>query len=811
MRLFELLESIEILDEVNMSPSALADFAKSKFAQSMTAGFEAELIVPGAASDDEDEMEPDYEMDERVTSTDSIRDFFLGDYNGSRQVDRAIESIDESFFEYADQRLRDDFDNDERDDMIRQILKDDDKTPEEIEEIMGSADSKEYYEAENTAWEEYRDNADYDQYTTKFFRSHYPYMSDIANSFHLDWPHYTSGGNSEGDSAEEVAREIEDAIGMKVKASGGYHGAKRGPGFFILEPDSSINTDEGAGLELVSPPMPLNQAFEYLDKVFAWAKTRGCITDDSTGFHMGISIPDQTRENVDHLKFTLFLGDEYVLKQFGRESNSYTKSMMQEIAKKVRNLGAGTGSGKMTPESILKTFKAGLDSTAAKFIKTSLTTTHDRYVTVNIKDNYIEVRSAGGDYLDYGVEKIKNTLMRYVRAMGAAADPEAEKQEYAKKLYKFLSPMVKGEEDIIKYFAQYSAGTLPATALKSFVRKVQRDRAGKTAMSGEDSIGEGPNLYLYNYYPVDGSVGMSSVNVRGTSRRDATAAFREKFGETGYNIHSIKDIEIKDDTGANGYQIVSMNGNTIARIFADSEQEAILMARARTRRAAMNDDEWQLRGPNGRYVDMAGSDSNSNSAADNNTYRITDNNGSYLATITAGNPMDAYTQAIQRATAAGVADGSWKLIAPSGRQIYPDPAFGPTASGENRYIVTYTNANGGSTMTPRVMATTPQRAAEQILTQHPGSQVTNVQDFASGGLGPNLLRSNSGDDIPEIPGEFVADPMASGAQDYVVKFVDPDGAVQRTTVRANTAVQAREWFEENHPRTYHITDVWQQH
>jgi hypothetical protein len=109
------------------------------------------------------------------------------------------------------------------------------------------------------------------------------------------------------------------------------------------------------------------------------------------------------------------------------------------------------------------------------------------------------------------------------------------------------------------------------------------------------------------------------------------------------------------------------------------------------------------------------------------------------------------------------------------------------------------------------MATTPQRAAEQILTQHPGSRVISVQDFASGGLGPNLLRSNSGDDIPELPGEFVNDDPMSGAQDYVVKFVDPDGAVQRTTVRANTAVQAREWFEENHPRTYHITDVWQQH
>ena len=698
MRLFELLESIEILDEVNMSPGALADFAKSKFAQSMTAGFEAELIVPGAASDDEDEQEPDYEMDQRVTSTQDIRDFFQGDYNGSRQVDRAIEEIDEEFFEYADDKIREEFD-DEKDDLIREALKDDDKTPEEIEEIMNDPSGEEYDQAESTAWEEYRGNADYDQYTTKFFRTRYPYMTDIENSFQLDWPHYTSSSNSDGDSAEEVAKEIEDSIGMRVKAGGGYHGTKRGPGFFILEPDSSINTDEGAGLELVSPPMPLNQAFEYLDKVFDWAKTRGCITDDSTGFHMGISIPDQTRENVDHLKFTLFLGDEYVLKQFGRESNSYTKSMMKQIAQKVQNLEAG--SGKMDAESILKTFKAGLDSSAAKFVKTSLTTTHDRYVTVNIKDNYIEVRSAGGDYLDYGVEKIKNTLMRYVRAMGAAADPEAEKQEYAKKLYKFLSPMVRGEEDVIKYFAQYSAGTLPSTALKSFVRQAQMKRQDKKAGPEEGVLGEGPNLYLYNYYPVqmlhDSSLGMMSVKVRGNSRRDATAAFREKFAELEYNIHSIKDIEITDDSAA----------------------------RARAQAQA--------------------------SAQATGLYRITDNNGAYLATITADSPMDAYDQARRRVNTAGLADGTWKLIAPGGRQIYPEPS----------------------------------------------TRITSV-------------RPPTPSDIPEIPGEFVADPMASGAQDYVVKFIDPDGAVQRTTVRANTAVQAREWFEENHPRTYHITDVWQQ-
>ena len=692
MRLNEIFE--EKLDEVNMSPGALADFAKTPFAQAMTAGFEAELVIPNAqGGDDDGEMEPDYDEDTRCSSTEEIRQFFQGDYNGRRQVDRAIEEINEKFYEYADEQIMDEFEN-EKDEMIRQYLKDDGKTETEIEEIMDDPDSREYQKAYDQAYEEFKDGADYDSYTMNFFRNNFPYMSDIANETGLDWPYWTGSGSGEGESSEDIAADIYSSIGMPVRASSGYHGMKRGTGFFILEPDSSIDSDSGeAGLELVSPPMPLMQCLEYLDKVFKWADGRGCTTNSSTGFHMGVSIPDQSRENVDHLKFTLFLGDDYVLKQFGRESNSYAKSMMKEMTQKLRNLGAGTG--KMDAESMLRAFKDGLNSSAAKFIKTSLTTTHDRYVTVNIKDKYIEVRSAGGDYLG-DVDKIKNTLLRYVRAMGLAADPEAEKQEYAKKLYKFLSPLVRGDEDIIKYFTQFSAGTLPATALKSFIRQAQMKRASKNAPPKEDSIGEGPNLYRVIVQDLE-TEKMHNVLVRGTSRRDAMATIRGEeggFDESSWNIYKIEDVDVTDNSAARA------------------------QARASTLSSGL--------------------------------YRITDRFGISLATITADNAMDAYTQAVHRVQAAGGEPIGWKLMGPGGVQIYPDPAFGPTASRQNR---------------------------------------------------------RETDDLPELPGEFVADPMAN-AQTYIIKYVDPDGAVQRTAIDANSADQAREWFVSNHPRTYIVSDVY---
>jgi Putative amidoligase enzyme len=541
MRLIDIFE--EKLDEVSMSPGALADFAKTEFAQSMTAGFEAELVIPNVELDEEFESEPDYDQDERIWSIQDIKDFFIGDYNSRRTVERAIDEMNESFFEDADER----FDEEMQDDIIehaRNAAKDDGMSEEEIDELFSEADSRAYEKYMDDARDEFRGDF-YDTYFETWIRQNYPNASDFSQAFNLDWPHWTEGytGEPSEQAITDVANSIEQEIGMEVKASSGYHGAKRGTGYFILEPDSSIDADESigeAGLELVSPPMPLNQCLEYLDKVFAWANDNDCKTNRSTGFHMGISIPGQTMDNVDHLKFTLFLGDEYVLKQFGRESNSYAKSMMKQMSQRLKSQ-SGSNPGEINPEAMLKVFKQELNGTAAKMIKSSLTKTNDRYVTVNIKEKYIEVRSAGGNYLG-DLDKIKNTLLRYVRAMALAADPEAEKQEYAKKLYKFLNPMIQGEEDIIKYFTQYSAGTLPSTALKSFIRQAQQTRSAKK-IPDVITINE-PKRGMYAFlitYLVQGGI-KKTLRVYATGRSDATSKAELHLGPNTPIVNVMADV-----------------------------------------------------------------------------------------------------------------------------------------------------------------------------------------------------------------------------------------------------------------------------
>ena len=87
-------------------------------------------------------------------------------------------------------------------------------------------------------------------------------------------------------------------------------------------------------------------------------------------------------------------------------------------------------------------------------------------MSVNIKSNYIEFRSAGGDYFQ-NINLVKNTLLRYVRAMAIAADPNAEKREYAKKLYKLFSiePNNKNTNSI-KLFSMYASGQIGKLELK---------------------------------------------------------------------------------------------------------------------------------------------------------------------------------------------------------------------------------------------------------------------------------------------------------------------------------------------------------
>ena len=98
----------------------------------------------------------------------------------------------------------------------------------------------------------------------------------------------------------------------------------------------------------------------------------------------------------------------------------------------------------------------------------------DKYQSVHVKPlgdggSYIEFRGPGGDWLGKQADAddvLRNTVFRLGRAMEIAADPEADRREYAKKLYKTLTPEMPQLRSAMQLFAQYSAGDINREQLK---------------------------------------------------------------------------------------------------------------------------------------------------------------------------------------------------------------------------------------------------------------------------------------------------------------------------------------------------------
>tara|TARA_B110000503_G_scaffold51124_1_gene82638 strand:- start:2681 stop:6178 length:3498 start_codon:yes stop_codon:yes gene_type:complete len=480
--------------EVSMRPSMLRQAAANINAK---AGMEFEMYVPDTAGADEDYGdEPDMDSDESSRSWSNIEEFFLGGdgANGRRDVQRAIQELQEEFFEWGDEKIQEDW-AEEQFDMVKEWVinnvqdedildfgeyNDEDRAKFEedpdfkrkvITDYVDNAIEKQTDDYDS-AREEYMDEQRGDLDEQEWLDEAYPSMSDILTSHDLNWPHYSYNERGGDTTIEEVADSFKSEIGKPVTASSNYHSAERNDTDYIVEPDGSLdqpdNSSDG-GLEFISPPMPVAEMFSDMDKIVNWANNYGCYTNKSTGLHMNISVPGMSTAKLDFVKLALLMGDEYVLEKFERLGNYFAKSAMQTVRERVAQ----------RPEdatAMLEQMKERLNALATKVIHSGETS---KYTSINTKDGYVEFRSPGGDWLaSYNEDKgnIENTMLRFVVALDAAMDPEKYRNEYLKKLYKLLAP--KGENDTLAYFAKFAAGELPASALKSFVRQAQLERQG---------------------------------------------------------------------------------------------------------------------------------------------------------------------------------------------------------------------------------------------------------------------------------------------------------------------------------------------
>ena len=482
---------------------------------------------------DELDPEPNYDADERAYSIQQVIDFFANDEYGygisQRQMDRLEEELDERYMEWRDEQIMSDFRND-AEDLIRDILLE--ETPmdqrihfyltdslqmsdEEADAVIKAgaeaprftnSDAQKDYADENPEYKAYLEAADeaeqeleesvefslnrQDEYWDEAldkYRDDYSgdddsffsdvglrWMSDIANEFDLGWPVWDGGEqqNYGSRSWEDIGNSLQDVVDMPVVVSSGYHSTRRREGQWIIEPDGSLDPDdksEEAGLEIVSPPMPLLTAIEKLKQVTDWANDPNggnAYTNSSTGLHMGVSLPTMTAEaapndpGIDYVKLILFLGDKYVLQQFGREANTYTASALEKLRQNIKG-------NKSDPAGVIKLLQHGLTELAHKELQKGVGTS--KYTSAHIRPGYIEFRSPGGDWLAKADEEIgvlENTMMRFARALQIAGDPNAERKEYAKKLYKLVTQDNEQYADQLRLFSEFSAGTINKEQLK---------------------------------------------------------------------------------------------------------------------------------------------------------------------------------------------------------------------------------------------------------------------------------------------------------------------------------------------------------
>lgn len=337
---------------------------------------------------------------------------------------------------------------------------------------------------ENYIENEFSELSERDFFEDKYGR----YASDfryLAEEHDMYWPQESNPNYDEGGDADEisdyevenVANEFEKITGYDTRYSSDYHVRSRGD-YWVVEPDGSLDErrePEDHGLEFVSPPMSLSEMTQALADVRKFASNMSCYTDDSCGLHINVSVPNM--DNLDVFKLLVFLGDKYVLREYGRGLSIYCKSAYQKMAANSKNLKAEQ----------LEYFLQKVNDTASRKMQTEIIDTlmngikGQKYVSTNLHmdgDNveYIEFRSPGGDWINHAEtgNLIQNTINRFVVAMDIACDPSRYKQEYAKKLYKAIG---RGQEDLLsELLSKKMSGTLSQSELKSALSKMSSNR-----------------------------------------------------------------------------------------------------------------------------------------------------------------------------------------------------------------------------------------------------------------------------------------------------------------------------------------------
>ena len=284
------------------------------------------------------------------------------------------------------------------------------------------------------AYEEATENYDYDDWINDQWYS----MSSFCDDYGIDY----SYGNNLGEVAELVSKFVRDssAFSDDYVESGDYGNTSGSTVQYAVESDSSID-GYGTGAEIISPVFSTpRRMLAEMKKFFEFLQSEGALTNNSTGLHITMSYNPQDGEIVNHkpgtsevianrVKMAVLLGDQYLLNEFLRGSNTYTKSQYKELQNAISELKQESGT-----EGIKK---------AEAFLEKAIS--DDKFRAIHFKGqkdsktntNLIEFRIGGGEDYEQDFDKVFKATVRYATTMIAGHTDQYE-GDYVKALSKLL-------------------------------------------------------------------------------------------------------------------------------------------------------------------------------------------------------------------------------------------------------------------------------------------------------------------------------------------------------------------------------------
>ena len=397
--------------------------------------------------DDEDYINEfiEHEGIEEADWSSHREDILRSEYGDERFEEEGAEELSE-LYGYEDENwAREYVDNERRGDLQTYL-----------EEIAADDD-----DVRQAAYEEASENYDYDDWISDQWYG----MSSFCEDYGIDIS--THG------SISEVADRLEKFISEKsafhdhLPEHGQYGDTSGSTTEYAVETDSSID-GYGTGAEIISPVFSTpRRMLAEMEKFFEWFQSEGVATNNSTGLHITMSYNPQEGETVNHeegssivtankVKMAVLLGDQYLLSEWGRSGNNYTKSQLESLKKVIQKLkveGKGTDAIK----------------NAEKFLADNIS--EDKFRSIHFKGQtdsktntkLIEFRIGGGEDYHMEFKKVFSSVVRYATTMIAGHTDQYE-GDYVKALSRLLNKMnevsTRDEEEVenLKSSAEDYAG-----------------------------------------------------------------------------------------------------------------------------------------------------------------------------------------------------------------------------------------------------------------------------------------------------------------------------------------------------------------